>query len=122
MPVCGYARGYIERGLAPDSLFSKATATNVYLTDDTAGASSSSSGVPHTPSGGVDTSGDLRFVRMRDIQHLASFFIGPPEDLLKVLPAAKYSSKVSGMQNSAVYLPKTGLHCTSKGGDVPVLR
>ena len=73
IPNIQYARGFIERDLKPDSLWSKSTnAKKARLTDEAAGGSSSSSGLPTASSStDVTASPELAFVRMHEITRLA---------------------------------------------------
>ena len=107
IPNIQYARGFIERDLKPDSLWSKSTnAKNARLTDEAAGGSSSSSGLPTASSStDVTESPELAFVRMHEITRLAKYFLGPTRDLLNVCPAAKHSSKAMGLPSPQQYLP-----------------
>ena len=108
IPNIGYARGFLERNLHPDSLWSISTkATNVYLTDEASGASAPSSAlVTASSSTDVAQAPDISFVRMHEIKSLAKYFLGQTQALLNRCPAAKHSSKVMGLPNPGQYLPK----------------
>ena len=112
LPNIAYARGYLERDLREDSKWSQTTsawlnpndtyeppklttATNIAAFFQSRSASSSSNG---------QAARDLDFVSMQDITGFASLFLGPPAALLNKCPAAKFSSKMSGVPNPQLYL------------------
>ena len=109
IPNIQYARGFIERDLKPDSLWTQSTnAEKARVTEEPSrGTSSSSSGLP-TAAYGSDGHElpPLAFVRNAEICSLAKYFLGPAQDLLRVCPAAKHSSKMMGLPNPQQYLPK----------------
>ena len=109
IPNIQYARGFIERDLKPDSLWSQSTnAKKQRLMEEAPrGTSLSSSGLPTAAYGSVGQElPPLAFVRTAEIINLAQYFLGPPQDLLSVCPAAKHSSKMKCVPNAEQYLPK----------------
>ena len=109
IPNIQYARGFIERDLKPDSLWSQsANAKKQRLMEEAPRGTSSSSSGPPTPAYGsvMQELKDLAFVRNAQITDLATYFLGPPQDLLSVCPASKHSSKMKSVPNAEQYLPK----------------
>ena len=109
IPNIQYARGFIERDLKPDSLWTQSTdAKKARVAEEPSRGTSSSSSGPPTAAYGSDGHElpPLEYMRTAEMISLAKFFLGPPSDLLRVCPAAKHSSKMMGLPNPQQYLPK----------------
>jgi hypothetical protein len=92
-PVLQYCRGYIERDLRPESLWSRATATGGVLMYGRDGqAASSSGGVGFGTANLVDKETELR---TQDIITYRDLFLGPPKALWAAVPAAMQFSKAA---------------------------
>jgi hypothetical protein len=100
-----HIRGFLERDLRPESLWSLATASSSMIKDcfDTVGFKSTNSDDWDRPDRTQRfTPGDI--LRMSDIENNAEFFLGPPRALILAVPSARPFSKARSWAGFSEYM------------------
>ena len=114
--ICRYARGYLERDLAPESLWSKAT-SDVNSASSAGPFASSSSSIEATAPPAYDPNhfGVAAELRELDIRSYAAAFLANPGGLLTTLPPARVFSKFRSIEHIPL-IPSPNKCAKSKRG------
>ena len=102
-----HARGFLERDLRPQSLWTKSTSLTCIPSDIVGkGASSSSNDVaPDIDNLGNSSYDPIEVLRPSDMENNVQFFFGPPGHLQNAVPASRPFSKVRSLANVSEYVP-----------------
>ena len=102
-----HIRGFLERDLRPDTLWTAATSKKRHLEEmgcNTEASSSTNSVAIDSPESLSQSILPSSILRMSDIQNNAEFCLGPPRALMAVVPAARPFSKARSLPNALEYM------------------
>ena len=105
-----HVRGYLERDLRPESMWTKSTSRGSTVSAPQSTEVSSSSGAvaaDNTPPVDQTAADTTDHLRMSDIENNVEFFLGPPGPFLYVLPKARPYSKARSLPNADEYIRPT---------------